>query len=104
MFVTIWTCTHEWSLICRRVTAFTFAACQSAFSEVSWLTRSTTSRRVRLPRAGRVTRMSRTASAGVMRAPRSARTLIGLPGSGSAPAGTSSVSGAVSSSAVMPTT
>ena len=57
-----------------------------------------------LPRAGSVTRMSRTASAGVMRAPRSARTLIGRPGSGSAPAGTSSVSGAVSSSALMRTT
>ena len=101
MLVTIWMCTHEWSLICSRVTAFTLAACQSAFSDVSWLARSTTSRSVRLPRAGRVMRMSRTASAGVMRAPRSARTLIGLPGSGSAPAGTSSGSAAESSSALM---
>src|SRR5690242_5293110 len=48
--------------------------------------------------------MSRTASCGVIRAPRSARTLIGLPGSGSAPAGTSSGSGVVSSSALTPVT
>ena len=34
--------------------------------------------------------MSRTASAGVIRAPRSARTLTGVPGAGSDPAGISS--------------
>ena len=33
MLVTIWMCTQEWSLICRRVTALTLAACHSAFSE-----------------------------------------------------------------------
>ena len=27
MFVTIWMCTQEWSLISRRTTAFTFATC-----------------------------------------------------------------------------
>src|SRR4051794_4482551 len=90
MFVTIWMCTQEWSLICMRATALTLAACHSALIESSWLTRSTTSRRVRFPRAGTLIRMSRTASAGVIRAPRSARTLTGVPGAGSAPAGISS--------------
>ena len=27
MLATIWTCTHEWSLIARRLTAFTFETC-----------------------------------------------------------------------------
>ena len=27
MFVTIWMCTHEWSLISSRATAFTFETC-----------------------------------------------------------------------------
>src|SRR6478735_9295733 len=93
MFVTIWMCTQEWSLICMRATALTLAACHSALIESSWLTRSITSRSVRLPRAGTLMRMSRTASAGVIRAPRSARTLTGVPGAGSAPAGISSGSG-----------
>ena len=30
MFATIWTCTHEWSLIWSRTTAFTFATCHHA--------------------------------------------------------------------------
>src|SRR3954454_21479367 len=94
MLVTIWMCTHEWSLIWRRVTALTLAACHSAFSESSLFARSTMSRSRRLPRAGRLIRMSRTASVGVMRAPRSARTLTGVPGGGSDPAGASSGSGA----------
>src|SRR5204863_5239713 len=98
----IWMCTHEWSLICIRATALTLAACHSAFIESTWLTRSTTSRRIRLARAGTLMRMSRTASAGVIRAPRSARTLTGVPGAGSAPAGISSGSGVgVESSALI---
>ena len=102
MLVTIWMCTQEWSLICRRVTALTLAACHSAFSESSWLTRSISSRSGRLPRAGRLMRMSRTASAGVIRAPRSARTLTGVPGAGSDPAGISSGSGARLAGSLLP--
>src|SRR6059058_2901081 len=34
MFVTIWMCTQEWSLICMRATALTLAACHSAYSWV----------------------------------------------------------------------
>ena len=34
MFATIWMCTQEWSLICRRAIAFTFETCQSALSSV----------------------------------------------------------------------
>src|SRR4051794_30238033 len=101
MFVTIWMCTQEWSLICMRATALTFAACQSALIDSSRLTRSTTSRSVRFPRAGTLIRMSRTASAGVIRAPRSARTLTGVPGAGSAPAGISSGSPWCCSSALI---
>src|SRR5215510_12554557 len=102
MLVTIWMCTQEWSLICMRATALTLAACHSAFMESSWLTRSTTSRSSLLPRAGTLMRMSRTASAGVIRAPRSARTLTGVPGAASAPAGISSGSGVgVASSALI---
>ena len=41
MFVTIWMCTHEWSLISMRATAFTFATCHHAFSCLSAFTRST---------------------------------------------------------------
>ena len=40
MFVTIWMCTHEWSLISSRATAFTFATCHQPFSCLSPLTRS----------------------------------------------------------------
>src|SRR5690242_15447075 len=94
MLVTIWMCTQLWSLICSLVTAFTLAACHRAFTDWSRFTRSTSSRRVRLPRAGSVIRMSRTASEGVIRAPRSARTLTGLPSSGRASWGSSSWSGA----------
>ena len=39
MFVTIWMCTQEWSLICSRRTAFTFATCHSAFRCSSALAR-----------------------------------------------------------------
>ena len=101
MLVTIWMCTQEWSLICIRATALTLAACHSALIELSRLTRSISSRRIRLPRVGTLMRMSRTASAGVIRAPRSARTLTGVPGAASAPAGISSGSGVVFSSALI---
>ena len=52
MFVTIWTCTHEWSLISRRTTAFTFATCHQPFSCRSRFTLSSSVRSFRLPRAG----------------------------------------------------
>ena len=42
MFVTIWMCTHEWSLISIRTTAFTFATCHQPLSWSSRLTRSIT--------------------------------------------------------------
>ena len=44
MFVTIWMCTHEWSLISMRATALTFATCHQPFSCSSLLTRSITVR------------------------------------------------------------
>ena len=40
MFVTIWMCTQEWSLISMRATAFTFETCHQPFSCASSLTRS----------------------------------------------------------------
>ena len=68
MFATIWMCTQEWSLICSRTTAFTFETCHQALSCVSALTRSSTRRSLRLPRAGRRICICSTASAGVSRA------------------------------------
>ena len=62
MFATTWTCTQEWSLIRIRRTALTFATCHQARSETSALARAITSRRVRLPRAGRLIRIAATAS------------------------------------------
>ncbi len=47
MFVTIWMCTHEWSLISIRATAFTLETCHQPFSCASWFTRSMT--RAELP-------------------------------------------------------
>ena len=35
MFVTIWMCTQEWSLISIRATAFTFETCHHALSCLS---------------------------------------------------------------------
>ena len=40
MFVTIWMCTQEWSLISIRATALTFATCHQPLSWSSALTRS----------------------------------------------------------------
>ena len=54
MFVTIWMCTHEWSLISRRATAFTFATCHHAFSCVSAFTRWTIVRSFRFARGRHV--------------------------------------------------
>src|SRR5689334_19323517 len=72
MFVTIWMCTHEWSLISIRATAFTFATCHQPFSWSSRLTRSITVRSVRFARTGTRMRISPTACFGVMRVSRSA--------------------------------
>ena len=38
MFVTIWMCTQEWSLIAIRATAFTFETCHQPLSWSSRLT------------------------------------------------------------------
>ena len=65
MLATIWTCTHEWSLICSRTTAFTFETCHHALICVSALTFSSTRRSLRLPRAGTRSCIGSTASAGV---------------------------------------
>ena len=54
MFATIWMCTHEWSLISMRTTAFTFVTCHHAFSCRSAFTRSISRRSFRLPRTGQV--------------------------------------------------
>src|SRR4051794_6981843 len=70
MFVTIWMCTQEWSLISIRATALTFATCHQAFSWVSAFTRSTRVRSLRLPRSGTLIRICATASAGVRRVSR----------------------------------
>ena len=48
MFVTIWMCTQEWSLISMRTVAFTFATCHQPFSRRSALTRSISVRSFRL--------------------------------------------------------
>ena len=71
MLATIWICTQEWSLICRRAIALTLETCQSAFSSVSAFTRSRRARSFRLPLAGTRIRICATACAGVMRASRS---------------------------------
>ena len=67
MFVTIWMCTQEWSLMLRRPIAFTFETCHQALSSSSALTCSITARSLRLPRVGTRMRMRAVASAGVMR-------------------------------------
>ena len=72
MFVTIWMCTHEWSLISMRATAFTFATCHQPLIWSSLLTRSTTVRSFLFARTGRRMRICLTASAGVRRVSRSA--------------------------------
>src|SRR5207244_3478138 len=64
MLVTIWMCTHEWSLISRRTTAFTFATCHHALSWVSSSTFSRSRRSLRFPRAGTRMCIAATASAG----------------------------------------
>src|SRR5262249_60916799 len=72
MFVTIWMWTHEWSLISRRTVAFTFATCHHAFSCLSAFARSISVRSLRFARAGSLTRICATASAGLSRVSRSA--------------------------------
>ncbi len=67
MFVTIWMCTQEWSLISIRATAFTFETCHQAFSCSSSFTRSISVRSLRLPRTGTLIRMRAIASVGVSR-------------------------------------
>ena len=57
-----------------RRTALTFATCHQARSETSALARATTSRRIRLRRAGMLIRIAATASSGPIAAPRSAST------------------------------
>ena len=54
MFVTIWMCTHEWSLISSRATALTLATCHHAFSCVSALTRWMIVRSLRFARGRNV--------------------------------------------------
>ena len=53
MFVTIWMCTQEWSLISIRTVAFTFATCHHPFSCRSAFTRSSSVRSFRFARSGR---------------------------------------------------
>jgi hypothetical protein len=77
MFVTIWMCTQEWSLISRRTTAFTFATCHQPFSWSSRFTRSTTRRSFVLPRSGTRMRIWATASAGLSRVSRRASSETG---------------------------
>ena len=77
MFVTIWMCTHEWSLISMRATAFTFETCHHPFSCLSSFTRSISVRSLRLPRTGTRIRIRSTASAGVSRTSRSASAATG---------------------------
>src|SRR3954464_3674182 len=77
MFVTIWMCTHEWSLISIRATAFTFETCHQPLSCLSAFTRSTIVRSLRLPRTGTLIRIRSTASDGVSRASRSASSAAG---------------------------
>src|SRR3954452_2472169 len=77
MFVTIWTCTQEWSLIAIRETALTFATCHQPLTWSSALMRSTSVRSLRLRRTGTLVRMRATASAGVSRASCSASASTG---------------------------
>ena len=72
MFVTIWMCTQEWSLISMRATALTFATCHQPFSWSSLFTRSITVRSFLFARTGTRMRICATASAGVRRVSRSA--------------------------------
>ena len=67
MFVTIWMCTQEWSLISIRATALMFETCHQPLSWSSALTRSMSVRSLRLPRTGTLIRIRATASAGVRR-------------------------------------
>ena len=77
MFVTIWMCTQEWSLMRRRSTAFTFATCHQALSWSSSLTRWISSPSLRLPRTGTRIRIPATACVGVRRVSRSASAAVG---------------------------
>src|SRR5262249_5498070 len=77
MFVTIWTWTQEWSLICIRATALTFETCHHPLSWLSALTRSISVRSLRSPRTGTLIRMRATASAGEGRASGSASASTG---------------------------
>ena len=72
MFATIWMCTQEWSLIARRLTAFTLATCHQPLSCSSVLTRSSSVVSLRLARVGTRMRICATASLGVSRVSRSA--------------------------------
>src|SRR6266702_4311290 len=72
MFVTIWMCTQEWSLICSLTAALTLATCHQPFSWSSWLTRSITRRSFWLPRSGTRMRICLIASAGARRVSRAA--------------------------------
>src|SRR5207253_9966500 len=65
-------CTHEWSLISMRATAFTFATCHQPLTWSSLLTRSMTVRSFLFARTGTRMRICFTASAGVRRVSRSA--------------------------------
>ena len=77
MFATIWMCTHEWSLISMRTTAFTFVTCHQPFSCLSSFTRSISLRSLRLPRTGRLMCIFSTACAGVSLVSRTASSEIG---------------------------
>ena len=65
MLVTIWMCTQEWSLISRRTTAFTLAACHQPLIWSSAPTASRSFRSLRFPRAGTRRCMAAAASLGV---------------------------------------
>src|SRR3954447_10930257 len=77
MLVTIWMCTHEWSLISIRATAFTFATCHQPLIWSSLFTRSITVRSFLFARTGTRILICLTASAGVSLVSRAASSETG---------------------------
>src|SRR3954471_6299834 len=77
MFVTIWMCTQEWSLISMRATAFTFETCHQPLTCGSLLTRSITVRSFLFARTGTRMRICAIASDGVSLVSRSASSETG---------------------------
>ena len=71
MLATIWICTQEWSLICRRAIALTLETPERLELGVGIHALEEGARSFRLPLAGTRIRICSTACAGVMRASRS---------------------------------